>query len=540
MSNFLLEKLGFKNKTHVSISVSVNNFIELVCIDERTKAVVRYASGNIKYNTAIKEIMDLTEFQEVVEGLFEDAGLSPFDCSVTLNLPNVYFAISNIDNSMDKNSSEDLILDDLEDLYIFKKNEPVISSVTLSNPSEKTLKIVVSGAIQSKVVSSMIDIFDSVGAELVRIDTSYSSLFKALTYCERFNKLITKDNTSVIILVTTISCTSFYMKGQTIAEVVEEPLAVKSFSPEEVYAVVSKITANAVSKNNPQNLLIISEAEEIDAEGLAGSINFKGELDYFNKNIKRSDDFIDIDPTQDIDVNLATYLTLEAVGAAVSDYEDFPVDLNFMPSGRIQKNIIKIGDLEGDWRPFAVACIIIAVLCAGVLYGITNAIVSTQITAMNNEKGELDKSINIFKTNTSKKDDKQESIFPILQTISTNNKSVIDVYNALSTTIPDDIYIKRFVANPQGGIGILGESRSSESVNDFIKGLKEKNDSLMVSKLSLNDPAINPNVTIPNGVTFEIKTSTIDVQFIGNLIDYQSFGNNSQTQTQTPGQPPVI
>ena len=128
----------------------------------------------------------------------------------------------------------------------------------------------------------------------------------------------------------------------------------------------------------------------------------------------------------------------------------------------------------------------------------------------------------------------------IVNRISTNNKSVIDVYNALSTTIPDDIYIKRFVANPQGGIGILGESRSSESVNDFIKGLKEKNDSLMVSKLSLNDPAINPNVTIPNGVTFEIKTSTIDVQFIGNLIDYQSFGNNSQTQTQTPGQPPVI
>ena len=61
----LVEQLGFKKKIHVGVSLSANNFIELVCIDEKTKSVIKYASGNIKYNNAIREIIDYDEFSEV-------------------------------------------------------------------------------------------------------------------------------------------------------------------------------------------------------------------------------------------------------------------------------------------------------------------------------------------------------------------------------------------------------------------------------------------------------------------------------------------
>ena len=84
----LVENLGFKKKTHVGVSLSANNFIELVCVDDKTKSVVKYASGNIKYNNAIREIIDYDEFTEVLEGLFDEAGLDPSQCAVTLNLPN--------------------------------------------------------------------------------------------------------------------------------------------------------------------------------------------------------------------------------------------------------------------------------------------------------------------------------------------------------------------------------------------------------------------------------------------------------------------
>ena len=47
-----------------------------------------------------------------------------------------------------------------------------------------------------------------------------------------------------IILVTPNSCCAFFMVGNVVADVMEEPLAVKSFSSEEVYSAISKMATN--------------------------------------------------------------------------------------------------------------------------------------------------------------------------------------------------------------------------------------------------------------------------------------------------------
>ena len=60
----MLEKLGFKKRTHVGIALSANNYIELIYINKATKHVERYASGTVKYNNAIKEIIDFDEFSD--------------------------------------------------------------------------------------------------------------------------------------------------------------------------------------------------------------------------------------------------------------------------------------------------------------------------------------------------------------------------------------------------------------------------------------------------------------------------------------------
>ena len=132
MSN-MLEKLGFKKRTHVGISLSANNFIELVCVDPQTKTVVKYASGNIKYNNAIREIIDFDEFTEVIENLFEDAGLNPSECSITLNMPNVHFGITSLDSTSETPFILENLQAEIEDLYIFKRNEPSLSYITLDS-----------------------------------------------------------------------------------------------------------------------------------------------------------------------------------------------------------------------------------------------------------------------------------------------------------------------------------------------------------------------------------------------------------------------
>lgn len=512
MSN-LLEQLGFKKRIHVGISLSANNFIELVCVDKHTRSVVRYASGNIKYNNAIREIIDYDEFTEVVEGLFEEAGLNPAECSVTLNLPNVHFGITSLESTAETPFIIENLQGEIEDLYIFKRNEPTISYSVLASSAGRSQQSIVYCAMQTKVIGRLIEIFDTMQADLVRIDNSYSSLLKAIQFCDRFNKYVQKEEKTAILLVTPNSCCTFYLNGNNIVDCFEEPLAVKSFSTEEVYSTISKIATNTISKNNPQSLLIISETDEVNSELLASRLDFKGEVDCINKSINTSEQFIEITGVGgEIDANMISYLTIEAVGAAVADYDEYPLKINFMPAERISTNIIEVGGYEVGLYRFIIVLLLTAVIIALIIGIGAKLYLQSQIDSIqSNNRGTQDQ-IQVFKKRIDDNSAKgKKNVFPTLKQIVDNNTSITTVYSLLSTEIPEKVYIKKFVSNPEGGIGILGEARTSDLVDAFVKGLREKNPDLMVSRLSINSQDGMAPGKIPDGFTFEIKTSSIDV-----------------------------
>ncbi len=508
----MLEKLGFKKRTHVGISLSANNFIELVCIDKQSKTVVGYSSGNIKYNNAIREIIDYDEFKEVVEGLFEDAGLSPQNCAVTLNLPNVHFGIAPMENDSSPMYIVDNIRDEIEELYIFKRNEPTISYSVLDSAG-RSQKNVVFGAVQTTAIGKIIEIFESLEAELVRIDTSYSSMLKAIQFCDKFKQYTQRGEKTSILLVTPNSCCSFYLNGSALVDCIEEPLAVKSFSAEEVYSAISKIATNAISKNSSDSLIIISETDEVNAELLAQRVNFQGSIECLNKSLNQSDEFIEVSGIgSNIDSNMISYMTVEAVGAACADYDEYPLNLNFLPSEMINENMVQVGDMEIDFTRFAILSLVSGIVVGLIIVALVSFAIKAQKDAIDSKNTEyrgqievFDRRINDNKASTGK------TVFPVLSKILENNKSIVGVYTGLSTEIPETIYIKKFVTNSHGGIGILGEATTSESVQDFVKGLREKNSDLMLSKLSVNSKADLVPAKIPNGFTFEIKTSTTDV-----------------------------
>lgn len=536
----LLDKLGFKKKTRVGISLSANNFVELVCVDRKTKSVVKYASGNIKYNGAIREIIDYDEFTEVVEGLFDEAGLDANECSVTINLPNVHFGITSLDSVSETPFIIDNLQSEIEDLYVFKRNEPIISySVIDSGKSHGNNKIIFS-AIQQKVVVRLIEIIEGMGAEISRIDTGYSSLLKAVQYCDRFNKYVQKEEKTTLLLITPNSCCSFYLISGAVVDFFEEPLAVKSFSTEEVYTTISKIAENAISSNSSQNLLIISEADEVNPELLSSRLNFNGEIDCVNKSINSNDQFIDISEGSDVDTNMITYMTIESVGAAVSEYDDYPLSLNFLPDEKINKNMATVGDYEVDIYKFGIVVVGLALVLALIIVGLVNLILGQQIEGLSSSQKSSKKQIDVFKKrikeNTPSKNKK--NIFPILKQVIEQNNSTVDIYTSLSTDIPEHIYIKRFVTNADGGVGILGESKTSEAVNDFVRTLREKNPDLMLSKLSVNTKDDLIPAKIKNGFTFEIKTSSTSVFFAEdeaqqNLLNAQRIINQSNQNNKT-------
>ena len=530
----LVENLGFKKKTHVGVSLSANNFIELVCVDDKSKSVVKYASGNIKYNNAIREIIDYDEFTEVLEGLFEEAGLEPSECAVTLNIPNVHFGITTMDNESEEPFIVENLQSEIEDLYIFKRNEPEIRHCNFDSKKGRGQKNVLFSAVQLQVIGKLIEIFDSLQCELVRIDTSYSSLLKAIQFCDRFNRYVQKEEKTAILLITANSCSTFYLEGNIVNDLFEEPLAVKSFSSEEVYSTISKIASNTISKNNPQSLLIISETDEVNSELLASRLEFSGEIDCINKNLNTNDQFIEISGIgSDIDANMISYMTIEAVGAAASNFDDYPLDLNFLPDDRIGKNIVEVGPYEIELKNLAIACVLAGII-VGLLIGLGGKLIFGSLTnSLSEDASSSKRKVKVFKERISKSEkSKDKSIFPVLKQIIDNNTSIVNTYNALSTSIPDEVYIKKFVTTSEGGIGIIGEAETSEQVSAFLKGLKETKGDLSLMKISLNTPEDPIPAKIKNGFTFEIKTKDHEVYMYDDYeptdLEQQNQNNNRQ------------
>ena len=210
---------------------------------------------------------------------------------------------------------------------------------------------------------------------------------------------------------------------------------------------------------------------------------------------------------------MISYITLEAVGAAVSDYDDYPLNINFLPVERIQKNNIEVGNYEIDLLKFVGIMLLSALLLALLISFASRAILQSTINSLESEN---------------------KDIFPTLKQIVDNNNSIIVIFNALSTDIPNSVYIRKFISNEQGGIGIIGEAKSSAEVDNFIKGLKEKNGDLTLSKLSVNTKYDPIPGKIPNGFTFEIKTSSHDVNLdYENPQNTENYNNNSNFEQRS-------
>ena len=516
----MLEKLGFKKRTHIGISLSANNFIELVCIDKSTRNIIKYVSRNIKYNNAIKEIVDFDEFTEVLTSLFEEADLEPTDCAVTLSLPNVHFDLTPLEENTDDVYVRDNLQSDIEDLYIFKRNEPYISYTIADRASQLGGKNVIYSAIQIKMLNKVIEIFDAIGAELTRIESSYISLLKALKYADKFHEYMQKEEKTLVMLITSSSCSTFYVESGQLVDYLDEPLAIKSFSPEEVYLTISKIAENATSKNDPKTLIIISETDDVNAELLSQRIGFSGQVEFINKSVAISDPFVDVSPVDtDIDPSMVPYITIESVGAAASDFDEYPLEINFLPPERINNNMVVVGPYEVDFIRFLIVVLGGAVLLALIIGLLINAILGMQIDSMENSGISTKSDIKVFKETIAKSENNnQKDILPRLTEILDNNKKLVEAYISLSTEIPENIFIKRFVANENGGIGILGEAKTSESVENFVNRLRERNNSLMLSRLQVNTKYDPIPAKIPNGFTFEIKTNGKEVSLVDDTL----------------------
>lgn len=486
----LLEQLGLSSVATVGISISAANIIEMICIDKSQRMITKYACKELKYNNAIREIISYDDFALAVQDLFKEINVNPKNCNVVLNIPNVHFSFISLPLVLPDDQISGAISSEVEEMYLFKRHEPVVSWNTVTVNKDTDKRYIVFGAVQENTIQNVKDIFDDMGCKLIAIETAYSSMIKGIVYSKVLQEEFENNETTNILLINSNSYSIFCMQGKKLVDCFEEPLAIKSFSSDEVYVAISSAAGSSLENYPAKNLLVVSETNDVSAEILCHKINFDGTMKYLDRNMYADKSFMEISAAV-----LPKYLpviSLEAVGAAAYAYESYPVKFNFLLGADSEfSTTIVLSFLGQDYEieRRAVlnigAIVAVAILCIFLLIGMLISIFDKrllkEISLMSDEFVDT-----MAKVNATSVAGDVSNVFKVTKEISDANEKETAVLFALGSEIPNDVYLTNFQSNSKGDIRIEGSANSSESIYAYVKGLKTKDPKLKITRLELN------------------------------------------------------
>ena len=328
MLNNLLSKFGASSSVTVGVSLSPSVGLEMIEIDKNTKTVSKYACRPLEYNFSTREITDYDEFRTTLAALFDDLKI-PRSSNVILTMPNVLFGLISLPLMLGNEAVTNAIISEAEQTYIFKRQEPVVGWTNIVKPNQSTDSTdILYSALQNNVLAEIYAACMEVGCTLIGIENSYLSLLKALYYTNLADEQMKDFVTWNLMVINQNSYSVLSMAGKSVISYYEEPLALKSFSGEEVYnAIISSSTLTLTT--NPANwLYIISETDLVSAEVLSKKVTFDGKITYLESNKYVQKPLIDA--AKNIMPNLVLKMTPEIIGSGIYEFVDYPIKLNMI------------------------------------------------------------------------------------------------------------------------------------------------------------------------------------------------------------------
>ena len=309
------------------------------------------------------------------------------------------------------------------------------------------------------------------------------------------------------------------LKGRKIVEFFEEPLPIKSYEGEEIYAAIENAAQIALMSTTSSSLIILSETDLVSAEIVAGRLQFAGNTKFVEDNQFRKE------PLMEMSLNILAEdqikVSMHAIGNMFPPGA-FPVEVNYIASngkGPVQEAVIPIqltADTVYELTPkkattFIVALLVIVLgICGGAmaLTGQQISAIQSKSSELDNQITQLDTSIKGFSTDKTDKAPEFDSIGEIEKVLK-NNRTKIMAYAALGESIPQNLYLTYFMTADDGMINIKGCADSVEDVYVFFKNLK---DSLVESKLRLSKLDLK-NGSLDSVVNSTAITITIVLKF---------------------------
>ena len=483
----LIAALGLSSKNIIGISVSANNIIEIIAVDKKTRTVTKYAKRELKYNNAIREIISYDDFSSAIQELFKEINMSPKGSHVVLNLPNVHFAFSTLPTIVPEEQIPTALASEVDDLYLFKRHEPVVSWNVINVNKETEKKYIAYSAIQDNTVQNIKDIFSDLDIDLISIENFNSSVLKGIIFGNVMENELATSETSNVFLLNPNSFSILCLQGKKIVDYYEEPLAIKSFSDEEVYVAIAKAAEGALENYPSQNLLVVSETDDISAEMLCHKLKYDGNLKYIDRNMYATTAFMTV--SNSILPKYVPFISLEAVGTAVYSYDTFPLKFNFLSNADNEvSSVMTISLMGADYEIERKAIYTIGMVLAGLILflgfllaffiNLYEKKIYRDISTLEDQYTDYTAKVNAEKITGDGND-----VFVITKQLADSNKNEIGIFKGIASEIPPNIYLTSYFSASDGQLKIEGNSTSSDAIYVYIKGLKSIYSDISISKL---------------------------------------------------------
>lgn len=519
--NDLLAQLGAGSKEVVYLSVTPGVGLELIQVDPVIKSVKTYGHKPLEYSDSMREISNYDDFKTTLEELFSELNISP-KCNIVLNLPMVHFGKVDLPLLLNDEGVTEAVISEVEQAYIFKRCEPVVSWFDGSSSSASDTRTIFYSAVQKPAVDKIKEILTELGATLSGVEISLVSALRALSFAGLTEAQMQEGTPWNLMIVNATGYNLVAMSGKNIVDYYEEPLALKTYELDEIYEAISASVQIAMMNFPTNYLYIVSETDLVSAEHLTSKLQFEGKIDFLENNSFRKREILPV--SLNILPDQVMKISLESVGIAVSKSYNYPIKLDFsenkvseFSSGSEETLSFHFNDKEIvltetvlKKMSFVVAgLLIIPALVAMLTLPVVEKKNQAKLDEINSKIKNIDAEIKKLTEQAS-----ASGSFVVkteIENVIKYNRNKLISYSALGESVPADLWITYFMVKETGKIDIKGVSENVEDIYIFFKNMKDYlvDSQLRLHKLEMTSSSIDDAVVSNGPTTYEFEITNM-------------------------------
>ncbi|OGI24329.1 MAG: hypothetical protein A2287_10040 [Candidatus Melainabacteria bacterium RIFOXYA12_FULL_32_12] len=552
---FLNNLRNITNNSYVGISVSPNSVLEVAQFNSETREILKYGKTDLSYELVTRQISNIGLLESKIQKLYAELEI-PTNSPAVLTLPTVLMNHQTLPLQLEPEEIKTALISETERYYIFKRSEPLVSWNRFSSNDNDTQSLIYS-AIQKEQVDQIEEISHKSGLNIVAIESSYAALIRGLIVTDIPEAEITENKPWCALIITPNSFVLISLEGNKIIQVSEEPLAVKSFNPEDIYPNIASLSMGSTLSKNPEHIVIISKSDDVSAQVLSTYLDLTCKVSFIEENQYNKM------PLFKGNINVSTtssnIISLESVGSTCWDAEDFPVNFNFLNKDGVGSGAgFKLTILG---KSFILTSTLAEYMLIGLIAFTFIILASTYMICLS-INGSLEKAYRESFTKLSKiEESKQESTEnqsqptqinanELLYSVYDKNKKILQSYNAISEVIPEKLWIEYFELHDNLATSVKGKAYSVEDIVNYYQSLNKtaKFENFKIASIKIVNQNSTPETSNSEVTIVPSSTNGMDLPSLPGLPTLSSqkyyefvFGKEKAPETsKTEGRPTDI